>query len=69
MVYEKVRLLGGAKRHVFLLDSRLLITKDKDADGLYVFKDSLKVSTTWFHLFLSLTLSIGPQYDSHREAR
>lgn len=33
----------GVRRQLFLLDQRLIITKEKDADGLYVFKDSLKV--------------------------
>lgn len=42
-VYEKSRWAGGARRHVFLLDLVILITKEKDSDGLYVFKDSLKV--------------------------
>ena len=43
-VYEKSRWSGGAKRHIFLLDQRLIITKEKDIDGLYMYKDSLKVS-------------------------
>jgi kalirin len=42
-VYEKSRWAGGARRHVFLLDLMMIITKDKDNDGLYEFKDSLKV--------------------------
>lgn len=33
----------GARRQLFLLDQRLIITKERDADGLFVFKDSLKV--------------------------
>lgn len=41
-VYERSR-WTGARRHIFLLDQRLIITKEKDADGLYVYKDSLKV--------------------------
>ena len=43
-MYEKSKLLsGGAKRHVFLLDVVIIITKEKDRDGLYVFNDMLKV--------------------------
>lgn len=34
---------NSARRQLFLLDNRLIITKEKDADGLFVFKDSLKV--------------------------
>lgn len=34
---------NSARRQLFLLDQRLIITKEKDADGLYVFKDALKV--------------------------
>lgn len=41
-VFERNR-RTSARRHLFLLDQRLIITKEKDADGLYVFKDSLKV--------------------------
>ena len=41
-MYERTR-WTGARRHIFLLDQRLIITKEKDADGLYVYKDSLKV--------------------------
>ena len=41
-MYERSR-WTGARRHIFLLDQRLIITKEKDADGLYVYKDSLKV--------------------------
>ena len=41
-VYERSRWIG-AHRHIFLLEQRLIITKEKDADGLYVYKDSLKV--------------------------
>ena len=33
----------SARRQLFLLDQRLIITKEKDADGLLVFKDALKV--------------------------
>ena len=40
-VYEKSR-WTGANRHIFLMDQRLIFTKEKDADGLYVYKDSLK---------------------------
>ncbi len=42
-VYKRSR-RTAAKRHVFLQDQRLILTKEKDADGMYVFKDSLKVS-------------------------
>ncbi len=42
-MYEKSRWAGGARRQVFLLDRVVIITKEKDNDGLYVFKDSLKV--------------------------
>ncbi|CAI8043349.1 Kalirin [Geodia barretti] len=41
-VYERSR-WTGASRHLFLMDQRLIFTKEKDADGLYVYKDSLKV--------------------------
>ena len=41
-VYERTR-WTAAHRQIFLLDQRLVITKEKDADGLYVYKDSLKV--------------------------
>ncbi len=34
---------AGTKRQLFLMDQRVIITKEKDADGLFVFKDSLKV--------------------------
>ncbi len=33
----------GSRRQLFLLEQRLIITKEKDVDGLYVFKDALKV--------------------------
>ena len=33
----------GVRRELFLLDQRLIITKEKDVDGLYVAKDSLTV--------------------------
>ena len=33
----------GAKRHLFLLEQRLVITKEKGDDGMYQYKDSLKV--------------------------
>ena len=33
----------AARRHIFLLDQRLIITKEKDSDGMYSYKDSLKV--------------------------
>uniref|UniRef100_A0A1X7TP97 Uncharacterized protein n=1 Tax=Amphimedon queenslandica TaxID=400682 RepID=A0A1X7TP97_AMPQE len=42
-VYERARWAVGAHRHVFLLDLMMIITKEKDNDGLYVFKDFLKV--------------------------
>lgn len=42
-MYERARWAVGAHRHVFLLDLMMIITKEKDNDGLYVFKDSLKV--------------------------
>ena len=41
-VFERNR-RNSARRQLFLLDNRLIITKEKDADGLFVFKDSLKV--------------------------
>lgn len=41
-VYERSR-WTAARRHIFLLDQRLIITKEKDQDGMYVYKDSLKV--------------------------
>ncbi len=34
---------AGTKRQLFLMDQRVIITKEKDADGLFVFIDSLKV--------------------------
>ena len=40
-MYERSR-WTGAGRHLFLMDQRLILTKEKDADGLYVYKDSLK---------------------------
>ena len=43
-VYERSR-WTGASRHLFLMDQRLIFTKEKDADGLYVYKDSLKGET------------------------
>ena len=42
MVYERSR-RAGVRRQLFLLEQRLVITKEKDADGLYVFKDALRV--------------------------
>ena len=50
VVYEKSRWTGGAKRQLFLLDRVIIITKEKDNDGLYVFKDSLKVCTLYYML-------------------
>ena len=41
-VYERSR-WTAARRHIFLLDQRLIITKEKDSDGMYTYKDSLKV--------------------------
>ena len=41
-VFERSR-RTSARRQLFLLDQRLIITKEKDADGLFVFKDALKV--------------------------
>ena len=35
----------GAKRQLFLLNQRIIITKEKDADGLYLYKDQLKFQT------------------------
>ena len=43
----------GAKRQLFLLNQRIIITKEKDADGLYLYKDQLKFQT------LSLTEKEG----------
>ena len=31
------------KRQLFLLDQKIVITKEKDADGLYLYKDQLKI--------------------------
>ena len=33
----------GTKRQLFLLNQRIIITKEKDADGLYLYKDQLKI--------------------------
>ena len=33
----------GAKRHIFLLEQRLVLTKEKGDDGMYLYKDSLKI--------------------------
>ena len=41
-VYERFR-RTAARRHVFLLDQRLIITKEKDSAGVYTYKDSLKI--------------------------
>ena len=41
-VYERSR-WTAARRHIFLLDQRLIITKEKDSDGMFTYKDSLKV--------------------------
>lgn len=43
VIYEKSRWTVGSHRHVFLLDLMMIITKEKDNDGLYMFKDTLKV--------------------------
>jgi len=41
-VFERSR-WTGAKRHIFLLEQRLVITKEKGDDGMYMYKDSLKI--------------------------
>lgn len=41
-MYERSR-RTGVRRQLFLLEQRLIITKEKDADGLFIFKDALKV--------------------------
>ena len=41
-VYERFR-RTAARRHIFLLDQRLIITKEKDSAGVYTYKDSLKI--------------------------
>ena len=41
-VFERSR-WTGAKRQLFLLEQRLVITKEKGDDGMYQYKDSLKV--------------------------
>eukprot|EP00731_Ephydatia_muelleri_P019891 Em0012g716a len=42
VVSERGRWVGN-KRQLFLLNQRIIITKEKDADGLYLFKDQLKI--------------------------
>ena len=57
-MFEKSRWTGGAKRHVFLLDRVMIITKEKDNDGLYVFKDSLKVVNYYNFLIFIIVITV-----------
>ncbi len=46
-VYERNR-WTAARRHIFLLDQRLILTKEKDTVGLYVYKDSISLKVERF---------------------